>query len=136
MQSLRKNRAKKDIRTAPNLDTLYNMVFYELPIFSSVRENYLDDNAFKDLQSVLIANPEAGDVIKGTGGLRKMRFADAKRHKGTRGGLRVIYYYKHADDQIWLFTVYDKDDADDLTPAQAKMLKARFEQQIKARSLK
>lgn len=112
------------------------MVFYELPIFSSVREDYLDDNAFKELQSSLIANPEAGEVIKGTGGLRKMRFADAKRNKGTRGGLRVIYYYKNADDQIWLFTVYDKDEADDLTPAQAKMLKARLEQQIKARSLK
>jgi hypothetical protein len=123
-------------QTTPKLDTLYNMVFYELPIFSSVREDYLDDDAFKELQNVLIANPEAGDVIKGTGGLRKMRFADAKRSKGTRGGLRVIYYYKKADDQIWLFTVYDKDEADDLTPAQAKTLKARLEQQIKARSLK
>lgn len=111
------------------------MVFYELPFFSSVREDYLDDDAFKALQNVLIANPEAGDVIKGTGGLRKMRFADARRNKGTRGGLRVIYYFKVSDAQIWFFTLYDKDDADDLTAAQLKMLKGRLLQQFKGKSL-
>ena len=112
------------------------MVFYELPAFEKMRESYLDDGAFKALQSELIANPEAGAVIAGTGGLRKMRFADQTRGKGKRGGLRVIYFHKSADDQIWLFTLYDKDEADDLTSDQRKALKARLEQQIKARSLK
>jgi mRNA-degrading endonuclease RelE of RelBE toxin-antitoxin system len=111
------------------------MVFYELPAFANVREDYLDDDAFKALQDALIANPDAGSIIRGTGGLRKMRWVDSRRNKGTRGGLRVIYYFKKADDQIWLFAVYDKDEADDLTPAQAKLLKARLAQQIKAKTL-
>lgn len=111
------------------------MVFYELPAFEKMREAYLDDDAFKNLQNELIVNPEAGAIIAGTGGLRKMRFADENRGKGKRGGLRVIYFYKSADDQVWLFTLYDKDEADDLTSDQRKALKARLEQQIKARSL-
>lgn len=111
------------------------MVFYELPPFEKVRERYLDDDAFKRLQNVLIANPAAGSVIQGTGGLRKMRFSDEGRGKGKRGGLRVIYFYKITDDQIWFFTVYDKDETDDLTSAQRKVLKARLEQHLRARSL-
>lgn len=111
------------------------MVFYELPPFEKVREHYLDDEAFKRLQNALIANPSIGVVIPGTGGLRKMRFADQVRGKGKRGGLRVIYFYKSSDDQIWFFTIYDKDESDDLTPDQRKLLKARLEQHIKARSL-
>ena len=67
-------------------------VFSELPAFERNRADYLDDAAFAGLQQALIENPETGDVIEGTGGLRKMRFADARRGKGKRGGLRVIYY--------------------------------------------
>ena len=66
--------------------------FWELPSFVRYRQEYLDDEAFKRLQVELMDNPEAGDVIKGTGGLRKLRFADEKRGKGKRGGLRIIYY--------------------------------------------
>jgi hypothetical protein len=66
-------------------------VFVELPPFERQRNNYLDDNEFKSLQSFLLRNPEAGAVIEGTGGLRKLRHADPQRNKGKRGGLRVIY---------------------------------------------
>lgn len=65
----------------------------ELPAFERYREDYLDDQGFCDFQNLLMKNPESGDVIEGTGGLRKIRFADAKRGKGKRGGLRVIYYW-------------------------------------------
>src|ERR1043165_8959131 len=68
-------------------------VFVELPAFERHRSAYLDDDGFCRLQDTLIANPEAGDPIEATGGLRKLRFADARRGKGKRGGLRVIYYY-------------------------------------------
>lgn len=78
-------------------------------------------------------NPEAGDIIEGTGGLRKMRFADAKRGKGKRGGLRVIYYWWLAGKQFWLFTIYSKDEKDDLSPAQKKILKALIKQELEAR---
>ena len=77
-------------------------------------------------------NPEAGDIIEGTGGLRKMRFADAKRGKGKRGGLRVIYYWWLAGKQFWLFAIYGKDEKDDLTPAQKKILKALIKQELEA----
>jgi hypothetical protein len=66
-------------------------VFVELPAFERYRADYLDDLAFGELQLALMGNPEAGQVIEGTGGLRKMRFADKRRGKGKRGGLRVIY---------------------------------------------
>jgi hypothetical protein len=61
-------------------------VFVELPAFERFRADYLDDEAFGKLQQLLMTTPEAGDVIEGTGGLRKVRFADKRR--GKRGGLR------------------------------------------------
>jgi hypothetical protein len=60
-------------------------VFIELPPFERHRTDYLDDDAFSRLQDVLMDNPEAGEVIEGTGGLRKVRFADSSRAKGKRG---------------------------------------------------
>lgn len=108
--------------------------FVELPLFQRLRDEYFDDESFKDLQNELMKNPEAGDVIQGTGGLRKVRYGDERRGKGKRGGLRIIYFWKDADDQFWLFTVYDKDQADDLTPDQRKALKQRLQSEIKARS--
>lgn len=81
----------------------------------------------------LLANPHAGDVIEGTGGLRKIRQADARRGKGKRGGLRVIYYWWLAGAQFWLFTVYDKDQADDLTAEQRKTLKRLLEYELQNR---
>ena len=101
--------------------------FVELPPFEKVRGNYLNDAAYLDLQNELMANPQAGDVIEGTGGLRKLRQADPRRAKGKRGGLRVIYYWWLGGGQFWLFTVYDKDQADDLTPEQRKTLKRLLE---------
>ena len=65
-------------------------VFVELPAFARHRGDYLDDEGYRALQNELLRNPEAGDVIKDTGGLRKMRFADPRRGKGKRGGLRVV----------------------------------------------
>jgi len=68
------------------------LVFVELPAFERHRADYLDDDGFRALQNLLMKNPEAGDLMPDTGGLRKLRFADARRGKGKRGGLRVIYY--------------------------------------------
>lgn len=67
-------------------------LFVELPAFARYRQDYLNDEAFRALQAELLANPDVGDVIEGTGGLRKMRQAEQRRGKGKRGGLRVIYY--------------------------------------------
>ena len=101
-------------------------IFVELPAFERHRSSYLDDEAFLALQNLLMKQPEAGDPIQDTGGLRKLRFADARRGKGKRGGLRVIYYW-------WLFTLYDKDEMSDLTAQQRKALKSMIKAELEAR---
>jgi len=108
-------------------------LFIELPPFERHRQEYLDDDAFNNFQKMLLKNPTAGDVIEGTGGLRKVRFADAKRRKGKRGGLRIIYYWWISGLQFWLFTVYDKDEMDDLTFKERKALKAMLDKESDAR---
>lgn len=108
-------------------------VFVELPAFEKYRELYLEDAAFKEFQQFLLLNPKSGDVIEGTGGLRKVRFSDGRRNKGKRGGLRVIYYWWLGGSQFWLFTIYDKDQLDDLSVAQKKILKDLLDIEMKAR---
>jgi len=110
-------------------------VFVELPAFERNRADYLDDTAFAGLQQVLMKNPEAGEVIEGTGGLRKMRFADARRGKGKRSGLRVIYYWWSIGMQFWLYTLFDKDEMADLSPKQRKALKAMLKMELESRRL-
>lgn len=109
-------------------------VFVELPAFERYRADYLDDDGFSDLQTALMKDPIAGDLIEGTGGLRKVRHADPRRGKGKRGGLRVIYYWWEQGCQFWLFTLYDKDEMDDLSPKERKALKARIKLELAARS--
>lgn len=108
-------------------------VFVELPPFARYRAEYLDDDAFVELERLLMLNPEAGVLIPGAGGLRKLRFADERRGKGKRGGLRVIYYWWDAGLQFWLFTIYDKDEASDLTKAQRETLKRMIKNELEAR---
>lgn len=108
-------------------------LFIELPPFQRHRAEYLDDETFRALQRLLLANPEAGDLIQGSGGLRKIRFADERRRKGKRGGIRVIYYWWPGGAQFWLFTLYGKDVRDDLGEAQKKILRQLLQAEIDAR---
>ena len=108
-------------------------IFVELPAFARYRENYLGDAGLRRLQETLMAHPAAGDVMEGTGGLRKLRFADSRRRKGQRGGLRVIYFWWEAGSRFWLFTLFGKDEAPDLSPEQRKHLRARMKAELEAR---
>ncbi|MFD2228958.1 type II toxin-antitoxin system RelE/ParE family toxin [Alkalimarinus sediminis] len=110
-------------------------VFVELPPFERVRKDYWDDNTFRNFQNEMLNNPFSGDVIKGTGGLRKVRFRDEKRRKGKRGGVRVIYYWWKEGAQFWLFTIYGKDEVTDLTNAERKLLAELLRHEIQVRSL-
>lgn len=103
-------------------------------MFTKLLPNYLDDDGYRDLQFHLARHPEAGDVIPGTGGFRKLRWTDRRRRKGKRGGLRIVYYYLAADTQIWLMTLYDKDEAADLSPAEKRLLKAAIETETRRRA--
>lgn len=108
-------------------------IFVELPAFERRPAEYLDDEAFRSLQAELMANPEAGDLIQGTGGLRKLRLGDQRRGKGKRGGLRVIYFWWTGGAQFWLFTLYDKSELDDLSPSERVNLRERVKSELAAR---
>ncbi|GAA4415153.1 toxin [Quisquiliibacterium transsilvanicum] len=109
-------------------------LFVELPPFRRHRAEYLNDDAYRDFQVMLMRNPDAGDVIQGAGGLRKVRVPDRRRHKGKRGGIRVIYYWWLSGAQFWLFTLYGKDVQDDLDVEQKKALSRLLDAELRARS--
>jgi len=110
------------------------MEFIEAPAFTHHLARYLDDEQYRSLQDKLANRPELGDVIPGTGGFRKVRWADVRRAKGRRGGLRIIYYWFDGQNQIWLMSVYDKNEAVDLTPEQRKTLKAAIDAEKRSRA--
>jgi len=112
------------------------LVFLESPLFTRLLGDYLTDESYRELQRALLENPERGDLMPGTGGFRKVRWQDARRGKGKRGGLRVIYCYLVADHQIWFFTLYDKDEAVDLTAEEKKVLKRAIQIELEARRRK
>lgn len=110
------------------------MEIVEAPAFTRHLSEYLDEEQYRALQTELLRNPEAGDVMPGTGGFRKMRWADPQRGKGRRGGLRLIYYYFEGDRQIWLMTLYGKNEATDLSAVEKRALRTAIEQEIKRRT--
>ncbi len=101
------------------------MIFVETPLFTRRVKELLDDETYSAFQVLLRENPEAGDLIEGTGGLRKVRVA-AKGH-GKRGGARVIYYHFVSIDNIALLMIYPKNEQRDLTNAERKALKSIIE---------
>ena len=112
---------------------LRSFEFIEAPAFTRYREDYLDDEGFRELQRGLARYPEAGDLIPGAGGIRKLRWKDPRRGKGKRGGLRIVYYVFLSDDEIWLLTLYDKDEAADLSEDERRQLRRAMEAERAAR---
>ena len=104
--------------------------FIELSSFLARRPDYLTDDEFREFQNVLMNSPTAGNVIAGTGGLRKIRIADPRRGKGKRGGLRTIYYWQDDEAKFWLFMIYDKDEMEDLSKDDKKELKKLLEEAL------
>ena len=105
-------------------------IFVELPPFERYRQRYLTDEAFRRLQLELLHNLLKGEVIQGTGGLRKARFGDMQRRKGKRGGIRVIYYWFTADSEIYLLLAYGKNEKADLSPQEVKVLRELVEENM------
>lgn len=96
------------------------MVFVETSLFSKLLADHLSDDEYRGLQSYLIERPDAGAIIQRSGGVRKVRWAAGG--KGKSGGVRVIYYWVKADDQIVLLTLYGKSEKDDLSAAELKRI--------------
>ena len=86
--------------------------FVETPLFTRLVMEYLSDEEYLRLQATLAEDPEAGSIIPGSGGVRKLRWALAGR--GKRGGLRVIYYLRSRQGLIWMLTLYPKNVAEDI----------------------
>lgn len=97
------------------------MLIIETTIFTKLIARLMDDDNYRELQEVLIGNPETGDVIPGSGGLRKIRWRVAGR--GKRGGVRVIYYRVHTAERIYMLYAYAKNEVEDLSRDQLKALR-------------
>jgi mRNA-degrading endonuclease RelE of RelBE toxin-antitoxin system len=96
------------------------MIFIETTLFTKYVQEYFDDEKYSHFQNFLMENPDAGDVIKGTGGLRKIRWS--AKGKGKRGGVRIIYYWFSSKQRIYLLTVYGKNEVSDLTAHEKQLL--------------
>ena len=101
------------------------MIFIESILFTKYLMDYLNDDEYQELQEFLMEKPDAGDLIQGTGGLRKLRWS--LDNKGKRGGIRIIYYWQVTKEQIYFFTLYAKNEMTDLSAAEKKALKQLLE---------
>lgn len=105
------------------------MQFIETSIFTRQVATLLTDDEYSQLQVVLASHPDAGAIIPHSGGLRKIRWSMSGR--GKRGGVRAIYYWVVAEDQIVMLFMYPKSEKDDLTPQQLKVLREIVEKEFK-----
>jgi hypothetical protein len=96
------------------------MRFVETPVFTTALQRHLADDDYRRLQIALMLRPAQGPLLKGSGGLRKVRWARAGA--GKRGGLRVIYYWAPAEQTFYMLYAYTKGEQGDLTPAQIRAL--------------
>jgi hypothetical protein len=86
--------------------------FIESSIFERILSVYLDDDEYSELQQFLMQNPEVGDLVPGSGGVRKVRWG--RRGMGKRGGLRVIYFVRYQPNEFWMLTLYAKAKREDV----------------------
>jgi hypothetical protein len=98
--------------------------FIESTAFERVRDVYLDDDEYAELQEYLMEHPEAGDVIRGSGGVRKLRWKRAGM--GKRGGLRVLYFVRYLPNEFWMLTLYAKARQENVSTDVLRRLKEAF----------
>ncbi|WP_422140078.1 type II toxin-antitoxin system RelE/ParE family toxin [Endozoicomonas sp. ALC020] len=101
------------------------MVIIETAVFTRRIKELMSDEEYKLLQESLVNRPDAGAIIQASGGLRKLRWKLEGR--GKSGGVRIIYYWVTADDQIYMLYAYPKNEQEELTADQKKMLKKMVE---------
>jgi hypothetical protein len=97
------------------------MEFIETPTFTRAVLSLFTDEEYQDLQNVLVENPESGDIIRGGGGIRKVRYAAQGR--GKSGGVRVIYYWAKDKEQVYMLMIYPKSKKDNLTAVETAILR-------------
>lgn len=97
------------------------MIIIETSVFTRRIKELMSDDEYKELQEALVTRPGMGAIIQGTGGLRKVRWK--LESTGKSGGVRAIYYWMTADEQIYMLYVYPKSEQENLTAEQKKVLK-------------
>src|SRR6185436_2691742 len=97
------------------------LTFVESQLFTSLVDRYLTDDEYAALQQAIAENPEAGAVIRGSGGVRKLRWR--VRGRGKRGGIRVIYYVHRTNGQVWMLTLYAKHETESIAGPVLKKIK-------------
>ena len=97
------------------------MVIIETSIFTKKITSLLNDDEYRTLQNLLVETPNLGDIIQGSGGIRKIRWGFSGR--GKRGGVRIIYYWATNHNQIFMLYAYAKNEQDDLTKEQLSVLR-------------
>jgi hypothetical protein len=99
--------------------------FVETKLFTRFVQDYLSDDEYSKLQQALLSNPEAGAIIPGSGGVRKLRWGVVGR--GKRGGIRVIYFLRTRHGQIWMLTLYAKNVAENISAKVLKQIKEEID---------
>lgn len=105
------------------------MKIIETSIFTKRLKTLLPDEEYRSLQNAIILNPVKGKIIRGSGGLRKMRWS--LPGKGKSGGVRIIYYWVKPKEAILMLLIYAKNEQDDLSSEQLKILKSLVEKELK-----
>ena len=105
------------------------MRFIETPIFTEDVSKELSSDEYRQVQVALMLRPEQGAIIRGSGGLRKVRWRRAGM--GKRGGLRVIYYWETQSETFYMLTLYRKSQQADLSPGQLRMLRRLVAEEFK-----
>ncbi|HUB24104.1 MAG TPA: type II toxin-antitoxin system RelE/ParE family toxin [Tepidisphaeraceae bacterium] len=104
------------------------LTFVQLPRFAARWDRLeLNDDDLRSLESAILRDPDAGAVIPGTGGLRKIRFAPPSRHTGKSGAFRVCYVYFRTAEAIYLLAIYPKNEQANLTAQQKSEAKSLIE---------
>jgi hypothetical protein len=103
-----------------SLTYICKMIFIETKIFTKQITNLISEDEYRELQNYLLITPKKGDIIKGSGGLRKLRWS--MPHQGKKGGIRIIFYWYVSNEKILLLLAYPKNEKDDLTIKQKQIL--------------
>lgn len=99
--------------------------FIQTKLFSRLFSERYSDDDLAELEQHLAANPETGDLVVGSGGVRKMRWGAPGR--GKRGGVRIIYYLRLRREQVWLLTMYAKNETDSIPGHILKQIKEEID---------
>ncbi len=119
---------RRPLSLEPYTAVPYNQLmvsFIETKLFTRLVQEYLTDDEYRELQAHLLDDPEAGDVISGSGGVRKLRWRATGR--GKSGGFRIVYFVKMDQGELWMLTMYPKNVKETISAAVLRKIRKEVE---------